>query len=168
MMRKLLLAAAAALMAPAATAAPPSDTDRLALTRLAADLDAAWDKGDPAAVSALYAVDGSLRMDARLIVQGRDAVQRYFVETIGRRPAGAQHVTHVENVDMLTPDLALVDTRVSIERDAAPGQREVLVEFHNQTLASREADAWRFRAVRAERMAAPVQVSGVARQGEAR
>jgi len=79
MMRILLLAAATAFMTQAASAAPPSDSDRVALTRLAADLDAVWDAGDPAAVSALYAVDGSLRMDGRPIVQGRDAVQAYFV-----------------------------------------------------------------------------------------
>jgi len=152
MMRILLLAAATAFMTQAASAAPPSDSDRVALTRLAADLDAVWDAGDPAAVSALYAVDGSLRMDGRPIVQGRDAVQAYFVETMGRRPAGARHVTHVEHIDMLAPDLALVDTRVSIERDGAQG-RQVLAEFHNQTLSSRQADGWRFRAVRAQRMA---------------
>jgi uncharacterized protein (TIGR02246 family) len=166
MMRKLLLVAATALMSQAASAAPPSDTDRVALEKLAADLDAVWDKGDPAAVSALYAADGSLRMDGRPVVQGRDAVQRYFVETIGRRPAGARHVTRVENIDMLTPDLALVDTRASIERDGAQGGREVLAEFHNQTLALRETDAWRFRAVRAQRMA--VQTPAPSQQGGTR
>ena len=44
-----------------ASAAPPSDTDRVALEKLAADLDAVWNTGDAAAVSALYASDGSLR-----------------------------------------------------------------------------------------------------------
>ena len=164
MMRKLLLVAATALMTHAASAAPPSDTDRVALEKLAADLDVVWDKGDPEAVSALYAADGSLRMDSRPVVQGRAAVRRYFVETIGRRPAGARHVTRVENIDMLTPDLALVDTRASIERDGAQGGREVLAEFHNQTLALREADAWRFRAVRAQRMAAPSSASAANHQ----
>lgn len=173
MMRILLLAAATALMIPAASAAPPSDADRVALIQLAADLDAVWDSGDPAAVSALYAVDGSLRMDARPIVRGRDAVQAYFVETIGRRPEGARHVTHVENIDMLTPDLALVDTAVTIERDGAQERREVLAQFHNQTLAARQADGWRFRAVRAQRRASPGPASAAPQQvtrqhGEAR
>ncbi|QSX78697.1 YybH family protein [Agrilutibacter solisilvae] len=158
-MRILLLAAATALLPQAACPATPGDADRVALTRLAADLDAVWDAGDPAAVSALYAVDGSLRMDGRPVVQGRDAVQRYFVETMGRRPAGARHVTHVEHIDMLTPDLALVDTRVSIERDDAQGRRDVLAEFHNQTLSSRQAEGWRFRAVRAQRVANPMPAS---------
>jgi len=168
MMRILLLAAATALMIPVASAAPPNDADRVALTRLAADLDAVWDSGDPAAVSALYTVDGSLRMDDRLIVQGRDAVLAYFVETIGRRPDGARHVTRVENIDMLTPDLALVDTQVSIERDGAQG-REVLVQFHNQTVSSRQTDGWRFRVVRAQRMAVPRPASASRQQqGEGR
>ena len=165
MMRKLLLAAAAALMAQAACAAQPNDADRVALEKLAADLDAVWDSGDPAAVSALYAADGSLRMGSLPVVQGRDAVQRYFVETMGRRPAGARHVTRVENIDMLTPDLALVDTRASIERNGAQGSREVLAEFHNQTLALRQGDAWRFRAVRAQRMAVPSRAAAPVQQG---
>jgi uncharacterized protein (TIGR02246 family) len=167
MMRILLLAAATALMPEAANASPPSDGDRVALIQLAAQLDAVWDSGDPAAVSALYDVDGSVRMDGRPIVQGRDAVQAYFVETMGRRPAGVRHVTRVENIDMLSPDLALVDTRVSIERDGPQGRREVLAQFHNQTLSLRQADGWRFRAVRAQRMATQAPASAPRQQGEA-
>lgn len=153
MMRKLLLAAMAATMAQAASAAPPTDEDRVALTQLAAQLDAVWDEGDPTAVSTFYAEDGTLRLDSRPLVQGRDAVRRYFEETIGRRPAGARHVTEVEHIDMLTPDLAFVDAHARIERDGAQGGREVLAHFHNQTLASRHDGQWRFRAVRAQRMA---------------
>ena len=151
----LTLAVATALMTQAASAAPPSDTDRFALEKVAAGLDAVWDQGDPAAVTAFYAADGSLRMDGGAFVQGREAVQRYFEETLARRPAGARHVTQIQNIDMLTPDLAFVDTHARIERDRAQGGREVLADFHNQTVASREGDTWRFRAVRAQRMAAP-------------
>ena len=156
MMRNLLLAAAAALMTQAASAAPPSDTDRAALTKVAADLDAVWDKGDPAAVTAFYTADGSLRMDSRPFVQGREAVQRYFEETLARRPAGARHVTQIQNIDMLTSDLAFIDTHARIERDGVHGSREVLADFHNQTVASREGDTWRFRTVRAQRMVTPM------------
>lgn len=152
MMRKLLLAAIAATMTQAASATPPTDADRALLTRIAAQLDAVWDEGDPAAVSAFYAADGTLRLDSRPLVEGRAAVQRYFEETISRRPAGARHVTEVDHIDMLTPDLAFVDARARIERETAQGGREVLAHFHNQTLASREGGQWRFRAVRAQRM----------------
>ena len=155
MMRRLLLAAAAATLVQAAAAAPPGDADRTALMKVAADLDATWDKGDPAAVTAFYAEDGSLRMDGQAFTQGRDAIRRYFEATMARRPAGARHVTTVQNIDMLTADLAFVDTHARIERERATGERDVLADFHNQTIAVRDGAIWRFRIVRSERMAAP-------------
>ncbi|HWU51798.1 MAG TPA: SgcJ/EcaC family oxidoreductase [Tahibacter sp.] len=158
-MRRLLLAAAAATLVQTAAAAPPSDTDRAALLKVAADLDATWDKGDPATVAAFYAEDGSLRMDGQTFTQGRDAIRRYFETTMARRPAGARHVTAVQNIDMLTGDLAFVDTHARIERERAPGEREVLADFHNQTVAVRDGATWRFRVVRSERMAAPKPAS---------
>ena len=159
MMRKLLLAATMAMVTHAAGAAPPTDADRAALQTLAAELDVAWDHGDPAAVAAFYADDGTLRLDNRPLVHGRPAVQRYFEETMGRRPAGARHVTRVEHIDMLTPDLALVDAHARIERAGAQGERQVLADFHNQTLAVRVGSTWRLRVVRAQRMAMPAQAA---------
>lgn len=152
-MRRLLLAAMAASLVHVAHATPPSDADRVALETLAADLDAVWDAGDPVAVAALYAADGTLRLDSRPLVLGQAAIRRYFEDTIARRPAGARHVTRVLNIDMLTPGLAMVDTHARIEREQAPGPRQVLADFHNQTIAVREGGAWRFRVVRAQRMA---------------
>lgn len=154
-MRRLLLAALAASFVPTASATPPSDAERAALETLAAELDTVWDAGDAAAVTRFYTDDGTLRLDSRLIEQGHASIRRYFEETMARRPAGARHVTRVENIDMLTPDLAMVDTHARIEREQASGQREVLADFHNQTIARREAGTWRFRVVRAQRMAQP-------------
>lgn len=157
MTRTLMIAAIAACLVPLAHAAPPSDADRASLRAAAERLDRVWDAGDAAAVTAMYADDGSVRLDNRPFVQGRDAVLRYFQDTIGRRPAGARHRTRLENVDMLTPDLALVDAHARIERVGASGQVETLADFHNQTVAQRDGNTWRFRAVRAQRMATPPQ-----------
>jgi uncharacterized protein (TIGR02246 family) len=168
MMCKLLLVATMAMVTHAARAAPPTDADRAALQTLAAELDVAWDHGDPEAVSAFYAGDGTLRLDNRPLVEGRSAVQRYFEETIGRRPVGARHVTRVEHIDMVTPDLALVDAHARIERDGAQGERQVLADFHNQTLAVRVGSTWRLRVVRAQRMATPVQATAAQQSGAAR
>lgn len=154
-MRTLLLAALAATLLHPVHAAPPSDADRAALQAIAERLDRVWDAGDVAAVTAMYTDDGSVRLDNRPFEQGREAVRRYFEGTIARRPAGVRHRTWFENVDMLTPDLALVDTHVRIERPGQNGAMETLADFHNQTIAQRDGDTWRFRAVRAQRMATP-------------
>lgn len=151
-MRNFFFATAAMMLSSAALAAPPSDTDRAALQQLAADLDRIWDGGDPAAVTALYAKDGSVRMDGRTIAQGQEAVRRYFEETIARRPANLRHVTVIEKLDLLTPDLALADSFVRIEQEQPGGGRRVLGEFRTPTIAIREDGKWRFRAVRAHRL----------------
>lgn len=168
MMRKLLLAAIAATLTQTASATPPTDADHAALTRIAQQLDVVWDEGDPAAVSAFYALDGTLRLDDRPLVAGRAAVQRYFENTIGRRPAGARHVTEIEHIDMLTPDLAFIDVQARIERENPQGGREVLARFHNQTLATRQGGEWLFRAVRAQRVAPPARVAQAPQAGVAR
>lgn len=154
-MRTLLLAAIAACLSQPVHAAPPSEADRAALQAVADRLDRVWDAGDAAAVTAMYTDDGSVRLDGRPFEQGRDAVRRYFDGTIARRPAGVRHRTRFENIDMLTPDLALVDTHVRIERPGQDGAMETLAAFHNQTIAQRDGDSWRFRAVRAQRIAMP-------------
>ena len=152
MMRKVLLAALAAALVPVAHAAPPSAEDRAALEALATQLDRVWDAGDPAGVAALYATEGTLRLNNRPFEKGQAAVRRYFEVTLARRPAGARHFTRILDVDMLTPDLAMVDTHASVERELASGDRQVLADFHNQTIAVREQGTWRFRVVRAQRM----------------
>jgi uncharacterized protein (TIGR02246 family) len=148
-MRIWFMAAAAMMMTTGAMAAAPSAADRTALERLAADNDAAWNAKDVDGVMAQYAGDGSLRLGGGPAFNGLAAVRRYFTQAFAQRQGRLRHVTRLDNVDLVTPDLAYADAHVRVERDNGDGSFTLMREFRNHSLVVREGGAWRMRAVRA-------------------
>ena len=145
-----ILAAALAFGAVSASAAPVPDADRSALQTVAAEADAAWNAKDAAAMSGQYVEDGSVRVGAGSArVEGREAVRAYFAAAFARRPAGFRHVTRIEGIEMIEPDVALAETLVRVERTGAAGGWELVREFKTDSLLVRDKGVWRMRAVRA-------------------
>jgi uncharacterized protein (TIGR02246 family) len=139
----------AALMSfTAAFAAPPSDPDRRQLEELAHDADSVWDRGDAAALAGLYTDDATLVMAPRERVDGRDAIRAYFEQSFVKRPPHLRHVTAVQRIEMLAPDVAFVDTDVRLERRQDDGSWPTVRRFTNYTVAVREGEAWRIKEVR--------------------
>jgi uncharacterized protein (TIGR02246 family) len=75
-----------------------------------------WDRGDAEALAGLYTGDATLVMAPRDPVDGRDAIRAYFEESFAKRPPHLRHVTAVQRIEMLAPDVAFVDTDVRLER----------------------------------------------------
>ena len=148
-MRATLAVTLAALMSfTAAVAAPPSDTDRRQLEHLAHAADTAWDVGDAAALAGLYTADAMLVMAPREPVDGRDAIRAYFEQSFAKRPPNLRHVTAVQRIEMLAPEVAFVDTDVRLERRADDGSWPAIRRFANYTVAIRDGGGWRVKEVR--------------------
>lgn len=153
-MRVLLTAAAAALLIPFAEAgaAPPAPADRAALETLAARNDAAWTAADAAAIAADYSADGTLRLAGMTeALAGHGAVRGYFERAFAARPAGFRHITRLEKIDLVTPDIAFADARVRVEQ-LKDGRWELAREFLNHSVLRKEQGAWRIHSVRAHRL----------------
>lgn len=141
---------AATLVATSAIAAPPDAADFAAMKKLARLNDAAWDAGDANAISTGYVADGTLRLsDAPEAFEGREAVRGYVVQSFAKRPAGFRHITKLDRVDMLTPDLAFTDASVRVEKSNPDGSWSLIREYRNNTIAVRQGKQWKLRTVRA-------------------
>ena len=153
-MRPFLIAialASAAVISPA-DAAPPTPEDQTVLEALAARNDAAWNAADAAAISAQYSEDGSLRLSGMTeALTGRAAVHSYFERSFAQRPPGLRHVSRLQRIEMVAPDLAFADAHVRVET-LQEGRWQLAREFVNHSLLRREAGGWRLHSVRAHRL----------------
>ena len=146
---KRALMIGALIWSTAAAATSPSDADRIALARLAAENDAAWTRKDLAAILKQYAADGTLRVGpAAKMEKGEEEIRRFFQTSFARRPDGFRHLTELRNIEMIGPDIAMADAHVRVER--ADGEGWALVrEFSNNSLVVREGKTWKLHSVRA-------------------
>lgn len=146
---KTMLLMALALGGGAAAAAPPGPADRAALERLAAANDAAWTAKDWAAITRQYAESGTLRVAPTAPIEiGRESIARFFQASFERRPPGFRHVTRIDNIEMVAPDLAVADGYVRVER-SGPAGWTLVREFTSSSLVVRERGQWKLHSVRA-------------------
>jgi uncharacterized protein (TIGR02246 family) len=148
MMRVALLSASLAAAAPALTAEPPA-SDRIELQQLAEKMDRAWTAADADANAGLFATKATARFGEEPLGQGRDAIREQFRLFFKDRPAGLRHVTNIERIERLGPDLALWDAEVRVERRRSSGEWATLTRIRNISVVVRQADGWRIQAVRA-------------------
>ena len=148
-MIRILALTGAFLIAAPAISAEPSPGDRTALLQLAERMDQAWTVADADANAELFASDATARFDADPLGSGREAIREQFRAFFKDRPAGLRHVTNIERVELLAPGLALWDAEVRVERRQAAGDWMTLTRIRNVTLAVRQSDGWRIKAVRA-------------------
>lgn len=140
---------AAALSVAPCGAAPATEAARMELQGAAAAMDAAWDRKDPTALAALFAKDATIQAGPNAVLEGRAAIGAFFGRDFENRPGTMRHVSQLRGIDMVTPDLALVDKLVRLEQQDAQGRWTVLRTFLNSTLLKRVAGSWKVRTVRA-------------------
>ncbi|QJE72045.1 SgcJ/EcaC family oxidoreductase [Aerophototrophica crusticola] len=140
-----------ALAVPAAFAAPPSEPDAASLRALAEAGDTAWNVADAAAMARLYTDDASLRVGQTAeAVRGRDGIQAYFTQSFARRPGPMRHVTQIRHLEMLTPDMAMGENDVLVEKPDGQGGWTTVARFTNQSVLVRAGKGWKLHAVRAQ------------------
>jgi uncharacterized protein (TIGR02246 family) len=112
-------------------------------------MDQAWTAGDADANANLFASDATARFGEDPLGRGREAIRAQFQSFFKGRPIGLRHVTRVDYIEQIGPDLALWNAEVRVERQAATGRWESVTRIQNVTLAVRQPDGWRVKAVRA-------------------
>ena len=106
-MHKLALIALIALIALAfATAAQAQDFDEKPLRELSKKFAASWNKGDGAAIAALYAPDAVLTNPSGSTSRGRPAIQQGFTNEL-RQMAGSRIAFSAEEFRPLGADAAV-------------------------------------------------------------
>ena len=152
---RLLFTALLCAAAGPALAIEPTAADAAALTALAAAADADWNEKDVAGMAAHYTADASLGTNGLPApVTGAEAIRAVFTRGFAGRQAVERHVTEVERIEMITPDLALTEGAVVVERQEAAGWRPVR-RFRNIALSARTPAGWKLRMVRATLLPSP-------------
>lgn len=149
-MKTLLVAALAWAAAGAALAAPPSPADVRTLRALGEAADAAWDARDADRMASYYAADASLLVGGGGTVRlGREDIRAYFTRAFAQRAGTMRHISEFRGQDVVAPDLVLTDLWVRVEERQPDGTWKEVRRFNNISLAVREADGWKMKAVRA-------------------
>jgi uncharacterized protein (TIGR02246 family) len=149
----LLAVPSALLSAAAVEAAPPPPADRAALEALAHQADLDWNERDVAGMAGHYTDDASLGLNGQMLT-GNSALADYFKTAFSRRPGTFRHITALEQVDLIRPDLAYSDAIVRVERAQPDGSWTLERTFRNTSIAVKQGGAWKLRSVRAYPMPA--------------
>lgn len=144
-----VLAVLAVAYATPSLATPPSAEDRAALVAVAASADARWNDADATGLAESFTDDATLVLYPAARAVGRNAIRDYFARAFERRPGRLRHVTTLGEITMLTPDVALADGHVRLERQQDDGRWVLVRYFVNHNVAVREGTGWKLDAVRA-------------------
>ena len=145
----LVAISAATLSLAPCRAAPATEAARLELHGAAAAMDAAWDRKDLPALATLFAQDATIQAGPNAVIEGQAAIRSFFGRDFENRGGTMRHVSEPRRIDMVTPDLALVDKLVRLEQQGTDGRWTVLRTFLNSTLLMRVQGIWKVRAIRA-------------------
>jgi uncharacterized protein (TIGR02246 family) len=130
-------------VATSATPAPgAADADK-AIRAAAAQFVVAFNKHDPKAVAALWAVDGDYLDESGTLSTGREAIEKYYADVFATDPAATIAIT-VDAVRFLGADTAVEDGSASVT--ATPHAAPILGRY---TVVHVKRDgAWRMASVR--------------------
>jgi uncharacterized protein (TIGR02246 family) len=148
MIRSLAIGVAIAVTTPAHSAVPTL-ADQAVLQQLADRMDHAWTVADADANADLFAADATARFGEDPLGAGRREIRRQFQLFFRDRPADLRHVTKIERMEQLAPNLIMWDAEVRVERRQGAHDWTTLTRIRNVTLVARRPEGWRIQAVRA-------------------
>jgi uncharacterized protein (TIGR02246 family) len=138
-----------------APAAGDEAADGPALRALWSTLDATWNARDATRFSDLFTVDASFEFVGRgESMAGRATIYETFAARFGRFAPDVRHVTDVDEIRVMAPEVRTVDGRVEILR-AGPDAAAPTVIRHFAVFAVmlRTAEGWKIRVLRAYELA---------------
>jgi len=118
----------------------PAGADEAAVRDLVKQYAGAREKGDPAAVAALFTEDADQLVSSGEWRRGRDVLVKGVLSSTQQ---GGKRTTTVETVRFLTADAAIVDARYEIVGGAYVERR-----MWSSFVMARTKDGWRIAAIR--------------------
>jgi uncharacterized protein (TIGR02246 family) len=113
-----------------------------------ANLDAAYNRRDAAALSELFLEDGDFQWHTGALLKGREEIRQYFANSFKSMPADYRHVTEFQRIRFLGPDIAIGDGTIVIARAGAAADEKPYMKVLMTCVGKRENGKWRIAAVR--------------------
>lgn len=131
--------------------------DEAGVQKLMDDFVAAWNKHDPKVMAALWLPEGDLINPWGKLAEGRDLVEKLFVEEQSGPLKLVSMQMHVNHVRFVTFKVALVDATVFLDGPLDAETRKLIpFEQHAVFLVTEEKEGWRIAAARPYVLLGPI------------
>jgi uncharacterized protein (TIGR02246 family) len=122
--------------------------DIASIKQMMANLDAAYDKRDAAAYVELYLEDADFLWTTGVLSKDRNEIQQQVVNSFKLVPSVYKHVTKLERIRFLKPDIAIVDGTSMFVREGASENEKPFWKARSTCVLKKEKGQWRCSAVR--------------------
>jgi uncharacterized protein (TIGR02246 family) len=114
---------------------------------------AAWDKSDSAGIAALFDGNSDLVIPDGLLVEGRDAIQKFYASAFERGYRGSRGTATIKHTKQLGPDIAVADGEWRIDGAVINGRAEAPEVGIFSVVATRRAGGWAISSLREQESA---------------
>jgi uncharacterized protein (TIGR02246 family) len=122
--------------------------DIASIKQLMANLDATYDKRDVAAYSELFLEDSDFLWSTGELSKDRNEIQQQVTNTFKFVPTGYKHISKLESIRFLKPDVAITDGTVMFVREGASENEKPFWKALSTCVLKKEKGQWRCSAVR--------------------
>lgn len=122
--------------------------DIASIKQLMADLDAAYDKRDAVAYIELFQEDADFLWTTGVLSKDRSEIQQQVANTFKVIPSEYKHISTLQRIRFIRPDIAIVDGTVMFVREGASENEEPFWKALTTGVFKKEKGQWRVSAIR--------------------
>lgn len=122
--------------------------DFASIKQMMANLDAAYDKRDAAAYCELFLEDADFLWTTGVLSKDRNEIQQQVTNTFKFFPSGYSHISTLQRIRFIKPDIAIGDGTVMSVREGASENEKPLFKALATCVLKKEKGQWRYSAVR--------------------
>jgi len=123
--------------------------DIAAIQQACANLDAAWNRRDAAALGDLFLNDADFQWHTGELLKDREQIEQYFGTSVFQQmPADYRHSTTIKRLRFLGPDTAIGDGTIVVSRDGAAENEKPYLSVLFTCVGQKKNGLWRIAAVR--------------------
>ncbi|OGF61588.1 MAG: hypothetical protein A2Y62_16950 [Candidatus Fischerbacteria bacterium RBG_13_37_8] len=123
--------------------------DIAAIQQVSANLDAAWNRHDAAALSELFLDNADFQWHTGELLSGRKQIEQYFSTIVFKQmPADYRHKTMIQRLRFLEEDVAIGDGTIVVFREGAAENEKPYLSVLFTCVGQKNNGHWRIAAVR--------------------
>jgi len=123
--------------------------DIAAVRQVGADLDAAWNRRNAAALGGLFLDDADFQWQTGELLVGRKQIEEYFGTTVFKQmPADYRHQSTIQRIRFIRQDVGIVDGTIVVVREGAAENEKPYMSVRFTCVGQKNDGHWRIAAAR--------------------
>jgi uncharacterized protein (TIGR02246 family) len=119
-----------------------------AIKKTAENFDAAYNSRDAVAFSAYFMEDADFQWHTGELLKDRKQIAQYFTNAFKSMPADYRHITTLQRIRFLGPDIAIGDGTLVIAQDAATENTKPVFSVLFTCIGKKAKGQWKLAAIR--------------------